>query len=342
MAQELDVYRDWLKISETTRPLNHYQLLKLKLFEDDASKVRDHYRKLNAHVRKYATGDFAEQSQDLLNELAKAMLCLTDAQRKREYDVTLGRKDAGEGRRRTLEETLLANHVIDPAQLDKARRFADQVGLEIRDAILQQKLATPDAVMLACAESEGLPYVELEDVGVDQALAFQIPAMTARQHSCVPIMADGGQVLMASPNPLVPDLEEELRLRLDMPVRSVLCTPQSVNQAITKYYSGEMQAAAAEAAAAAAKKAGKKAPKKKAKKAKKAVEKEEGPVLTGEEKIKQRFMAAIVGFNIGVILTMIALYGLGDFTFTPAAAIAVLLGSVIGAGTFFVMKTMNL
>jgi len=337
MAQELDVYRDWLGVTATTRPLNHYQLLRLKLFEDDASKVRDRYRKLNAHVRKYATGDFAEQSQDLLNELAKAMLCLTDAQRKREYDVTLGRKDAGEGRRRTLEEILLANQVIDPDQLDKARRFADQVGLEIRDAILQQKLATPDTVMLACAESQGLPYVELDDVGVDQALAFQIPAMTARQHSCVPIMADGGQVLMASPNPLVPDLEEELRLRLDMPVRSVLCTPQSVNQAITKYYSGEMQAAAA-----AAKKAGKKAPKKKAKKAKKTVEKEEGPVLTTEEKIKQRFMAAIVGFNIAVILTMILLHFVVGFSFTAAAAIAVLFGSVVGAGTFFVMKKLDL
>jgi hypothetical protein len=341
MAQELDVYRDWLGVTETTRPLNHYQLLRLKLFEDDASKVRDHYRKLNAHVRKYATGDYSEQSQDLLNELAKAMLCLTDAQRKREYDVTLGRKDSGEGHRRTLEEILLANQVIDPAQLEKARRFADQVGLEVRDAILQQKLASADTVMLAYAESQGLPYVELDDVGIDEALVAQIPAITARQHSCVPIMADGGQLLMASPNPLVPDLEEELRLRLEMPVRTVLCTPQSVNQAITKYYSAEMQAAAAAAAAAAAKKAGKKLPKKKAKKLA-AAAKEEGPVLTQDQKMKRWFQSAIVGFNIAVILTMIVLYGFGDFTFTPAAAIGVLFGFVVAGGTFLVMKTMDL
>ncbi len=52
--------------------------MRLKQFEDDIGKIREHYRKMNAHVRKFAAGEFAKQSQDLLNELAKAMLCLTD------------------------------------------------------------------------------------------------------------------------------------------------------------------------------------------------------------------------------------------------------------------------
>ena len=54
----LDVYRDWLGIKEAERPLNHYQLLRLKKFEDDPEKIRGHYRKLNAHVRKYAAGQY--------------------------------------------------------------------------------------------------------------------------------------------------------------------------------------------------------------------------------------------------------------------------------------------
>ena len=91
MAQELDVYRDWLGIKETTRPLDNYQILRLKRFEDDTSKIRSHYQKMNEHVRKFALGEHAVRSQELLNELAKAMLCLTDQQRKREYDAALGR-----------------------------------------------------------------------------------------------------------------------------------------------------------------------------------------------------------------------------------------------------------
>ena len=55
----LDVYREWLGIKETERPLNYYQLLRLKLFEDDQDRVRRHYRKMHNHARKFATGDFS-------------------------------------------------------------------------------------------------------------------------------------------------------------------------------------------------------------------------------------------------------------------------------------------
>jgi len=243
MANQLDVYREWLGITETARPLNYYQLLRLSTFEDNVAKIRANYRKMNAHVRKFAAGEFAAQSQAVLNELAKAMLCLTDADRKREYDATLGRKDTGTGRRRSFEEILLANRILDQEQLAKARNFSEAVGLSIRDAVVQQKLAAPDVVMTAYAEAMGLPYVELEDVGVDEQVAASVPASIARQHSCVPVMIDRGQLLMASPNPLVPDVEEELRLRFDMPVRSVLCTAAGVNQAVAKYFPRDLPAA---------------------------------------------------------------------------------------------------
>src|ERR1700752_3191987 len=111
-STQLDVYRDWLGIKETARPLSHYQLLGLKLFEDDASVIRDKYRKLNAHVRKYAAGEYGPQSQALLNELCQAMLCLTDSVRKTEYDASLGRAAAATpGKAKTFEELLVARKV---------------------------------------------------------------------------------------------------------------------------------------------------------------------------------------------------------------------------------------
>lgn len=247
MAKQLDVYRDWLGITETARPLNHYQLLRLKQFEDNPAKVREHYRKMNAHVRKYAAGDYAKQSQDLLNELARAMLCLTDSRRKIEYDASLGRERKTEGKRRTLEEILIAEKVIDTAGLDKARKFAAAVGVELRDAVLQQKVAKPEAVSVAFAESVGLPYLDLADIQIDPALASSVPAVLARQHSCVPVMIDDGQLLLASPNLIDPAVEEELRLRIGHPVRTVLCGSAALNELIGKFYSKE--AALAEMAA---------------------------------------------------------------------------------------------
>jgi hypothetical protein len=256
MAKQLDVYQDWLGITAAERPLDYYTLLKLERFEDDCEKIRSGYRGLNAHVRKYQTGEFGPQSQQLLNELAKAMLCLTDAQRKGDYDASLGRVRTEEGRRPTFEQLLLARKLLTPDQINRVRGFADAVGLPIRDAVLQQKTVAPEAVMQCYAESVGMPYIDLAETGIDETLVLQIPAPTARNCSCVPVMIDDGQMLIASPNPLNPDMEEHLRHRLGMPVRSVFCTPSGVNAAIDKYYSRE----ALQAAAAAVKGTGKQGP----------------------------------------------------------------------------------
>ena len=236
MAGKFDVYREWLGIHEPERPLTHYQLLRVPRFCDDVARIRENYRKMNAHVRKFGTGDYARQSQELLNELARAMLALTDATRKREYDAALGREETTAGRRRTMEEILLVRKVIDQAQLKKARAYAEAVGLETRDALVQQKMATAEVVMQAYAESQGLPYVELADVGVAEDLVPKVPPALGRNNSCVPLLVDGGQVLVAAPHLLAPDVEDELRLRFAMPVRTVLCTAGSINAVVEKYY----------------------------------------------------------------------------------------------------------
>ena len=64
----LDVYKDGLGISEEIpRPPDQYSLLRLVMFEDDVEKIRGHYKKLNGHVRKYASGTYQLESQELLN-----------------------------------------------------------------------------------------------------------------------------------------------------------------------------------------------------------------------------------------------------------------------------------
>ena len=153
-------------------------------------------------VRKYAAGEFGPQSQALLNELAKAMLCLTDSQRKSDYDASMGRVRKEIGKRLAFEQILLSRHLLKPEQLNKVREFASAVGLDSRDALLQQKMITPEAVMQAYAESVGLPYIDLGETGIDESLVLQIPAAVARNYSCVPVMIDEGQMLVASPNPL--------------------------------------------------------------------------------------------------------------------------------------------
>jgi len=232
----IDVYKNWLGIQDTNRPLTYYQLLRLKPFEDNVEQIRKHYRELNTHVRKFATGDYMAESQTLLNELAKAMLCLTDSARKLEYDISLGRKVETQKARRPLEEILISGGIVTPEKMKPVKNYSNATGIDLHEAVLQQKLAAPEVVMLAYAESIGLPFVSLSDIGVDEEYAPQINPNTARQHSFVPLMVDQNQLLLTSPRPVNPDVEEELRMLFGMPVRSTICTQAEISAAIAKYY----------------------------------------------------------------------------------------------------------
>lgn len=340
MPAQLDVYRDWLKIEATDRPLNHYQLLRLKKFEDDPVRIRSNYRQLNAHVRKFAAGDFAKQSQDLLNELARAMLVLTDARRKGEYDASLGRIETKTRQLRTIEELLLARKVLDTEKLEKARSFAQAVGLDMHDAVVQQKLASVEVVMQIYAESLGLPFIDLSETGVGVELVSKVPATLARQHACVPVMVEDNTLIMASPHPLKPEVEDDLRLRAGMPVRAAICTPAGANAALDRFFTKE--AAAAEKAAnpgraaqagATPPAAGGAAPAAESKKA------AATSSLTPAEFKKQRLMVSIMSFNFSFIAVMLykQLFARGPSSIFSSLGLAALVGGVVFGVAFAVM-----
>jgi len=241
---ELDVYKDWLGIPEGERPPDHYTLLRLVKFEDDEEKIRRNYSKLNAHVRKYATGQYSIQSQELLNELAKAMLCLTDPIRKSEYDASLGRavEDKPDAvQRKTLGEVLVTEGKISADQCQEAQSFAEARGLSMRDAVVQMKLVDVVTATQAFAQELGYSFVKLEETVPDDSVLDKVPRNLVKRHSILPLFVDDDVLLVACVHEPTPELEEELRLRYGVPIRPVMATPLEVNQGITKYYAPGMR-----------------------------------------------------------------------------------------------------
>jgi curved DNA-binding protein CbpA len=258
----LDVYKSWLGIPDGPRPPGHYELLRLVEFEDDPEKIRANYKKLNAHVRKYASGQYSVRSQELLNEMAKAMLCLTDPERKREYDESRGRvaPEAGpQAGRRTLGKLLVDRKTISREQLKEAEGFAEARGLSLRDAMVQMKFCDPATAAQALAEELGRPFVDLSEVVPDDSVLDIVPRSTVKRFAALPLFIDEDTVLVACVDEPDPELEEEIRLRFGLPIRAVIATPLSINQGIAKYYAAGMrnEAAADEAIKKAGGKAGK-------------------------------------------------------------------------------------
>jgi len=258
----IDVYKEWLGIPEDQRPPDHYQLLRLVQFEDNADKVQANYRKLNAHVRKYATGQYMDESQALLNELAKAMLCLTDVDRKRSYDEQLGREFEEEiepGARPPIEKILLDQGDIHAGQVQEAKSMCENLGIDMRDALVQLKAVKAEVAARALSVSLGRPFVDLEVMTPDDDVLDRVPRSMVKRHSIMPLFVDEDDdvLLVAGVSPITAEVEDELRLRFELPVRDVLATPLSINQAITKYYApGVRDEAAAQLASSKSKSGG--------------------------------------------------------------------------------------
>ena len=124
MAEEFDPYHVWLGIPREEQPANHYRLLSLTLFETNVDVIDGAADRQMAHLRTFQGGKNGELTQQLLNEVAVARVCLLDANKRAAYDkqlkATLPEPDAAaEGsaiRRESLGRTASATPATAAAQ----------------------------------------------------------------------------------------------------------------------------------------------------------------------------------------------------------------------------------
>lgn len=84
-----DPYYKWLGIPPEDQPANHYRLLGIQQFEQDPEVIAAAADRQMAHVKTYAIGKEGERAQNLLDELAKAKICLLNPRKKQAYDLEI-------------------------------------------------------------------------------------------------------------------------------------------------------------------------------------------------------------------------------------------------------------
>ena len=201
--------------------------------------------------------------------------------------------------RRKLETILTENGLVSAEQLKQIANYAHAVGIDLHEAVLQKKVAPPDAVMMAYAESVGLPFAHLADMSFDEEVIVQIDPMTARQHSLVPVSIDQGHILLVTTKPIIPDVASELQMLFSMPVRCMLCSPAELSEAITKYYPrGATRIVKTKPDETPLPKPAPKKPKPKS----------EPVEPMSEQEIKDRLLKTIIAFNFTVAAVYFGLY----------------------------------
>jgi hypothetical protein len=90
--KDFDPYHKWLGIPPEEQPPHHYRLLGLKTFESDSEVVDAAADRQMAFLQTCATGEHVEASQNLLNRVSAARVCLLNSNKKAAYDTKLKAK----------------------------------------------------------------------------------------------------------------------------------------------------------------------------------------------------------------------------------------------------------
>ena len=130
MAATFDPYHRWLGIGPKDQPPNHYRLLGLEIFESDPDVIENAADRQMRHVRGFQSGERAEVSQQILNEIAAAKLCLLSSDDKLAYDKQLKAKTKKPKKSRALATAQpLAKPEVPPVSL-QAQPFKPVVTAE--------------------------------------------------------------------------------------------------------------------------------------------------------------------------------------------------------------------
>jgi hypothetical protein len=89
MPDSFDPYHVWLGIPPDEQPPNHYRLLGVRKFEDNADVISNALDQRTTYLRTFQIGKRGAESQRLLNEVTSAGVCLLDRTKREQYDRSL-------------------------------------------------------------------------------------------------------------------------------------------------------------------------------------------------------------------------------------------------------------
>lgn len=118
----------------------------------------------------------------------------------------------------TLKQMILDGRVLTEAELQAGVEYAKSAGITLSEALLQKNIITDGNLGKLIASSLGIPFVNLADLTISDAVYRLVPDKFARIHKIVPFArdADGLKVAMAEPGDkqVVAALEKKTQQRI--------------------------------------------------------------------------------------------------------------------------------
>jgi type IV pilus assembly protein PilB len=164
--------------------------------------------------------------------------------------------------RKPMVQWLLEKGYLQNDQLAEAQKVQQQSKLsDIGKVLIELGYVGEREVMQAKAQEAGVPFVDLDRITVDSSAINVVPERIVKNHNVIPVKKEGMQLWLAMANTTNIEAQDQVRMSSGLKVLPVLAMPDSIEDAIRKYYgtgstNGASSPALASAAAAAARETG--------------------------------------------------------------------------------------
>ena len=178
---KFDPYQQWLGIPSQLRPLNHYILLGIRIYEADPNKISVAFNRRMKLLKKLQSGPRGELAKQLIAEVGKAKHDLIDPDRRAKYDSVL-RKQLQDRQRQldqAQDETLEAQSIATGQELPALSQPSTGETLpvivtgagnpELTVPKLVPKLKTAEALPSPTVQTSGQAGGRADDTARDQA-----------------------------------------------------------------------------------------------------------------------------------------------------------------------------
>jgi type IV pilus assembly protein PilB len=142
--------------------------------------------------------------------------------------------------RRTLEDLLLEEKLLDEPALRQARRMARRTGVSLARAVVEQRLLTDAALAEMLVRCLHVPRVDLAAEAVDQDAVREVPYEFANAHRLLPLTVDRTAtprvIRVAMADPLDLDAVEEIELTTGCDLVPRVAPVNELGDAIQRHY----------------------------------------------------------------------------------------------------------
>jgi type IV pilus assembly protein PilB len=140
-----------------------------------------------------------------------------------------------------LGEILVRENLISPQHLREALEYQREHGGRLGFNLVKLGLVSDDMITAVLSRQYGIPSVNLELFQIDASVLRLIPQEVAQKYSVLPLSRVGATLTLAMVDPTNVFAMDDIKFMTGLNVEPVVVAEASVQQAISKYYSGSRE-----------------------------------------------------------------------------------------------------